>query len=85
MDAMKEPRMLRVWWRDSAGYSGWRLPDECTGNKPMLCQSAGFFVEETKSALTLALNHSSDPATARPFDDLIIIPRAAIVKRRALR
>ena len=80
---MKRHKGIYVVWLDSAGTNGWCLPDDVeNAGTPMRCETLGFFVRETQNAIVVALNFSNAPRTARPYGELITIPKCAVVTRR---
>lgn len=78
----KKQKAFLVDWMDSASEPGWMLPEQLDSSA-VICQSIGFFVQETKDVLTLALNRGLKNS-ARPFGDLIHIPKVSILKRRKI-
>lgn len=80
------PKMMYVEWVDSAGTNGWCTPHEVeAAGEPMACSSVGFFVKETKTAIVLAQNRSEAKNTARPWGELMTIPKVAVITRKVLR
>lgn len=81
---MKKPwgKALYVEWIDSCCTNGWlQQHDIEAAGAVMTCQSLGFLVKETKDAIVLALNRSTSENTARPYGELVTIPKVAILKR----
>lgn len=79
---MKQKAYL-VDWRDSATQYGWLTTQELDSSETV-CQTIGFYVDESKIVLTLALNRGLK-GTARPYGDLIHIPKSAILKKRRIK
>ena len=74
--------MLYVEWVDSACLNGWLLPSDIdAAGSPTTCASAGFLVKETKTSLVLALNRGVSENVARPFGEVVTIPKVSITKR----
>ena len=72
-------------WVDSMSSSGWKTSEQIDEYIPKaLCQSAGFFVKETKDFIVLALSRDLTEDNS-PFADLISIPKVAILKRKKIR
>ena len=78
-----KPVILLIDWVDSVNSSGWKPTDECKADL-LICQTAGFLVEETKDAICLALNRTTRTGYY-PFGELVSIPKVAIKARRILR
>lgn len=79
----KRPKILIVEWVDSAGLNGWCGSHEL--EPPLaVCETAGYFVSETRDALTMALNRGVNEGL-KPFGELISIPKCAITKRKVVR
>lgn len=77
---MKKPNIYIVDWIDSCGQNGWLDSDSCKVELSH-CQTVGFFVDETKDALALALNRTTKEGH-RPFGEIITIPKCAITRKR---
>lgn len=80
---MAKPPVVRVTWRDSAGYEAWVNPEK----EPLrvsVIESVGFLIEEKDDYIALALNHATSPDDV-PWSSVTVIPIEAIVKKTVLR
>lgn len=83
---MTPTRALYVEWVDSCGSAGWQGDAAIKeAEQPFLCATAGFFVSENKEVLVLALNRAVTHNSAKPYGELMTIPKVAIRKRRDLK
>ncbi len=76
-------KVVHVEWVDSSSDPGWTY----TGQPfPPLarCATVGFFVEQDKERLVLALSRSADGLHC-PWGDMISIPVVAITKKRIMK
>jgi hypothetical protein len=78
-----KPNILLIDWVDSVNNSGWLTTDECKADL-LVCQTAGFLVDEDKDSICIALNRTTRKGY-RPFGELISIPKVAVKARRILR
>lgn len=80
---MKSPKVLSVYWLDSATDDGWQ-------NKPgrppraLECHTVGFLAHESKKAIVLALSRACEK-TSYQFCHTITIPKVAITTRKTVK
>ena len=80
---MKNPRLVEVFWRDSAFHRGWAsLRTKREEATVSICRTAGYLIEETRDQVKVS--HSCDVEN-ESFADVIAIPREAIRRVRRLR
>lgn len=72
-----------VVWIDSSSMSGWTGSEEAKANI-WRCQSVGFLIDETDTAIALAESRSEPKAEHKPYADIISIPKVAIISRSRL-
>lgn len=77
-------RPIYVRWLDSAGSGGWHTLSDIP-RELMVCETVGWFVEQTDESIIVALNGVFDGTSSKPFGELIVIPLAVIEKRKWLR
>lgn len=80
---IKKPVIMFVEWVDSCGSPGWRSERDIE-TEPAICQTAGFVVAESKTALTIACSRNTTEGHT-PYNDCIAIPKVAIRRKRRLR
>ena len=83
MSATKKSTMMFVEWVDSMGSPGWRNQRDI-GTEAAVCQTAGFLVAESKTAITIACSRNL-AEDSLPYNDCISIPKCAIKRKRQLR
>ncbi len=72
-------KLVLIEWVDSMGSPGWHASHELKTMTVCTCQTAGFIVDEDMDSYVVALSCTVDEG-ARPFADLIAIPRIAVKK-----
>lgn len=80
---MKPPKMVEVFWVDSAFHRGWSSHE--TKRKEMQaagCRTLGYLVDDAGDCIKVA--HSVD-AENESFADAIAIPRVAVQKIRKVK
>ena len=72
-------------WVDSMSDTGWKHSSQLEQVEYPIarCQTIGFFVNETKEYITLALNRDLIGGNC-PYGDLISIPKVAIKRKKKL-
>lgn len=77
---MKQPKRERVQWVDSKCIDGWARKSEI-GTALCRITTSGYVVKETKAMLCMA---ASFDKTTGCFQGVILIPKVAIVNRKAI-
>jgi hypothetical protein len=80
---IKDQKIYLIDWVDSLTNTGWKHSDELTGQLA-LCQTVGFYVNDTKEFITLALNRDLTGANS-PYGELMSIPKVSIKRKRILK
>lgn len=84
--ALREYEIERIVWIDSSARRGWdeMLSDEQADDMEM--ESAGFVVKETERTvvITNGLSRYSEEGTPQLFNDMMSIPKSAILSRKVL-
>lgn len=83
MATLRRPKVLLITWIDSFGDSGWQQQGVVTA-KALLCETIGFFVDESADAIAVALNRATDDR-ATEFGEVIHIPKVAIKSKRVIK
>lgn len=64
---------VTVLWRDTSSCHGWQDDDE--DRQVMECESSGYLLRETATAIELAQSHA-----AHNVADVMVIPRECILR-----
>ena len=78
----KKNDIIFIEWVDSCGQSGW-VESGDLGGEISHCETVGFFVNDDKEGITLALNRTTHE-NHKPYGELISIPQIAIKKIKKL-
>jgi hypothetical protein len=75
---INKDKILLIEWVDSYKVNDWQAEDDCKVCVALI-RSVGFFVDEDKDGICLALSKSIKKGYC-PYGDLISIPKVAIKK-----
>ena len=68
--------IVRVDWRDAAGYAGWLYPDDLQKDGAMITTSIGHFIGESKYGIWTAAMMNQN----HRLNDVSFVPRGMILK-----
>jgi len=73
-------KKLEVRWIDPSGIGGWVTLEEARRNKPVVCTTAGYLLEDAKDHIVVASTICSNGKTS----DITSIPKAVIQAKKEL-
>lgn len=68
--------IVRVEWRDAAGYGGWIYPNEIKEDGAMITASVGHFVQQSKYGIYISALMNQN----QRLNDVSFVPRGMILK-----
>ena len=83
---IKNTKIVKVDWVDSCSHNGWiRSDDVALQATPLKCQTVGYLINESKTAIAIAQNKTMMTEEGyRPYGDIIHIPKSAIMGKTFL-
>ncbi len=77
-------KIVEVFWVDSASRGRWDSLEGYRGQRPALCKTCGYLVDESNEHITVALSQGDTTSMVSTVLDSICIPRGCVTKIRRL-
>lgn len=75
---------VRVTWIDIQSHTGWFSDEEASALNIARIVSYGYFVEQNKEVLRVAMDYEPD-GKEQPWGDIKVIPNGCVVKMEKVR
>lgn len=74
-------KLVQIIWNDACGQDGWVTERELLKQKPVVHNSVGYVVQDTKEHITITMSYDEDKDSLGAW---LLIPKAYIKKIKKL-